>query len=253
MRPSASGARSRLILGLCWLPLLYWLMLMSPFARAQETGQICVLTFDDRDGDGLRDADERSIAHGIGASLLNAEGLTIASALLDDSPFAANGLLCFDQLLAGDYRLRLTSAEFSGTTASDFAASVNPGDPPERIEYGVRSTLMEETARDGVLDVDAAALAALAKGAIGGALVFVFMGVIGILIYLLVYRRRLQRARALQAGPAPEPPQNPPYTSGPPATDSMPRPVSQGDRLPGAGSPPLFADDDTDALPSARL
>ena len=84
---------------------------------AQDSGQICILTYDDRNGNGARGADERAIAHGIGASLMTADGLIIDSALLDDSPFAASGLLCFNELLAGEYVIQLTSAEFAGTTA----------------------------------------------------------------------------------------------------------------------------------------
>ena len=89
-------------------------------ALAQDTGQVCVQSFEDRDGDGLRDPDERAIAQGIAAGLRNMAGVTIASLLLEDSPFAADGLLCFDQLLAGDYQIALRSAEFSNTTAASF-------------------------------------------------------------------------------------------------------------------------------------
>ncbi|MCY3831906.1 MAG: hypothetical protein OXG85_02745 [Chloroflexi bacterium] len=197
------------------LPLLCLLILMTAAASAQETGQICVLTFDDRDGNGSRDADERSITHGIGASLLNADGVTIAAALLDDSPFAANGLMCFDQLRAGEYRLRVTSAEFIGTAASTFAASVNPGDAPARIEFGVRPLLADDGSSAGALALDAAAVAALANAILVGALVFVVMSVIGLLIYILVFRRRRKRARAMTASPAHQSTQNPPTSGGP--------------------------------------
>lgn len=213
-----SRQRRRSIVRHWRLPLFCLLILMTLAARAQETGQICVLTFDDRDGNGSRDADERSIPHGIGASLLNADGVTIAAALLDDSPFAANGLMCFDQLRAGEYRLRVTSAEFIGTTASTFAASVNPGDAPARIEFGVRPLLADEAARAGAFDLDAVTVAVLARAMLVAALVFVAMSVIGLLIYLLVFRRRLPRARAMAAPPAHQSTQQPP-TSGEPSKD----------------------------------
>jgi hypothetical protein len=196
---------------LCRLLLICLPFLLTRILLAQDTGQVCVLSYEDRDGDGSRDADERSIAHGIGASLLNTSGVTIASALLDDSPFAANGLICFDQLLAGEYQILLTSAEFASTASASFTASVNPGEAPARFEFGARSLHLAESAGASAtaIAVDAAAAEALVQGLIDGAIIFVIMSVTGLLICLLVFRRRFKRVAAMPYPPPVAPTQNP--------------------------------------------
>ncbi len=113
------------------------LLLCSAVLNAQDVGQICLLAYADWDENGARDRDEPALNQGIGADLLNAQGITIASRLLVDSPFATNGLLCFDQLAAGDYRLRLTSAAYAATTNIAEGATVVVGEPPPRIDIGV--------------------------------------------------------------------------------------------------------------------
>lgn len=113
------------------------LFLCSAVLNGQDVGQICLLAYADWDENGARDRDEPALSQGIGADLLNAQGITIASRLLVDSPFATNGLLCFDQLAAGDYRLRLTSAEYAATTNISGSATVVVGEPPPRIDIGV--------------------------------------------------------------------------------------------------------------------
>ena len=237
----------RISRGRRWPLLLLCLsFLMAQSLLAQDSGQVCILTYDDRNGDGARGADERAIAHGIGASLMTADGLIIDSALLDDSPFATSGLLCFDGLLAGDYRIQLTSAEFAGTTAASFEASVKPGEAPARVEFGVRSLLVESSPRAsaGRFAVDEAAATALIKGLLGGAVTFVIMIFIGLLIALLVFQPRLARA----SSPAGAGPMRPPSIGdGAPA----PAPRQSADaplrHVPAAGSPPVFADDQADA------
>lgn len=113
------------------------LLFCSAVLYGQDVGQICLLAYADWDENGARDRDEPALNQGIGADLLNAQGITIASRLLVDSPFATNGLLCFDELAAGDYRLRLTSAAYAATTNISASATVVVGEPPPRIDIGV--------------------------------------------------------------------------------------------------------------------
>ena len=207
---------------------------------AQDTGQICVQSFEDRDADGLRDPDERAIAHGIGASLRNNAGVTIASMLLEDSPFASDGLLCLDQLLAGDYRIVLTSAEFISTTSASFAAAVRPGAAPALVEFGVRALNAQSSNRGATpISIDAAAFNALLRGLIASLIVVVIMSVIGLLIYAFVFRRRLKRAAAI--------PYSAPLVTGMPPEPGLPMPSLDPIRNhpPNAGAPP-FAEDETD-------
>lgn len=228
----------------CWLPLLCFPFLVTNMLVAQDTGQVCVQSFDDRDADGIRDADEASVTHGIGAGLNDAAGVTIASRLLEDSPFGDRGVICFEQLLAGDYQITMTSAEYAGTTSSTFAASVNPGAPPALIEYGVRPLHGAESnsAASGI-SLDAEAAEALAIALFGSMIVGAIMSFIGLLIFLLIIRRRLRRASPMPAGP--------PATA---VNGAPPQPsaaIADADPLhrqaPSAGSPPLFADKETDA------
>ncbi|MCY4064725.1 MAG: hypothetical protein OXG53_20365 [Chloroflexi bacterium] len=194
---------------------------------AQDTGQVCVQSFEDRDGDGLRDSDERAIAHGVSAGLQNPAGVTIASRLLEDSPFAADGLLCFDQLLAGDYQISLRSAEFTITTAAVFSASVSPGAAPALVEFGLQPLHAEEPSPGASrLKIDATLVEAVLPFLVGGAVVLAILSVIGLLTFLAVFRRRMKRAPAM--------PNRAPLSG-----DARREPVPDG------GSP-LFADEETD-------
>ena len=171
--------------------LLCLLLVMAPPLLAQDTGQLCVRSFDDRDGDGLRGPDEGAIAHGVSAGLRNPAGVIIATLLLEDSPFADNGILCFDQLRAGDYQISLRSAEYASTTAAAFAASVNPGDPPALLEFGLQPLRLTEPSRPAPdVAIDAALVEAVLRGTAGAAIVAVILCLILLLIYLVVSRRR---------------------------------------------------------------
>ena len=233
-----------------WLLMICLLFVLVLPVLAQDTGQVCAQSFEDRDADGLRDPDERAIAYGVSASLQNAAGVTIASLLLEDSRFVADGLLCFDQLLAGDYQIILRSAEFSATTSASFSASVNPGAAPALVEFGIRSLQVSESNRGASrIAIDDAALDAVLRGLIGSLIMVLIMSVVGLLICILVFRRRLKRAAAMpysapvSAAPAPLVTGIPPPQPG----LSMPGPDPLRKHIPGAGSPLLFADEETDA------
>lgn len=211
------------ILLLICLPLV-----MVTHLLAQETGQVCVRSFEDRDGDGLRDPDERTIARGVSAGLRNRAGVTIASRLLEDSPFAADGLLCFDRVLAGDYQIALRSAEFSNTTSAVFEASVSPGEAPALVEFGLQPLQMAEASGASRTVIDAALVDAVLRGLAGGLILITLMSLIGLLLYFAFFLRRLTRVRAK------------PYRARP-SGDALREPA------PGGGSAPLFAEDNTDA------
>ena len=234
------------------LPLVIclWLACGSPL-DAQDTGQICVQAFDDRDGNGRRDDDEAPIFRGIGASLLDDRSVTIASRLLEDSPFAEDGLLCLDQLEAGDYLVVLTSSEYIATGASVINASVRPGTAPARLDFGVRSLFEVPVRKDSAGDfaLDPAAFEGALVAALGSGITLIVMTFIGILVYFLVLRRRLRRLR-LAAMAAPKAPLMPAaagstFQTGGSILVNPPPPD------PHQGSPSLFVDDDeTDSAPA---
>ena len=223
------------------LPLLFTLSL-----RAQDTGQICALAYADSNGDGARAANEPAVSHGVGASLLDSASVTIAAKLLEDSPYAADGLLCFDNLEAGEYLVLLTSAEFAATSDASFEAAVVPGAAPYRFDYGVSG--LHSVAPAGGLatveSVDEKAVIGLVFALIGSLLVVFIMLLVGALLYLFYFRRRWSR---IQPGRMPPAASLPAILGVPP--QSQPAPVVANpllQRKPVQGSPQLFADDETD-------
>ena len=228
------------------LPVLLCLLLGAIAARAQDRGQICLQAFADDNANGVRDEIEAPISRGVAASLLNERGITIASLLLADAPYAADGLLCFDQLFAGDYQVVISSSEYQATTSTSNAASVLPGAAPARIDFGAKRLVGEyrpdPVALVGALD-PAAAQTLLVAGLAAVAAIIV-MSLLGVLVYFLVIRRRFRhRRRPLPGAAAPFDPSAglPPR---PGATDDYLRPRQRLD--PNQGSPLLFDDDDQD-------
>lgn len=214
----------------CWLLVISLLLALASPVPAQDTGQVCVQSFIDRDADGTRGAEERTARHGVSASLHNAAGVTIASRLLDDSPFAADGLLCFDDLLAGDYRITLRSSEFASTTEAAFSASARPGAAPMVLEFGLQPLSLSRPSRSPTaIAADANAVLPLL---LGGALLAVILCVICLLLVFIIFRRRSKGAPAMSY--------RAPISA---------KPGADGPRKhnPSAGSPPLFAADDLDA------
>ncbi|MCE2470674.1 MAG: hypothetical protein J4G18_02020 [Anaerolineae bacterium] len=227
---------------LIWLNLL---LLSAPVSLAQDTGQICLLAYADNNENGIRDEIEAPISRGVAASLLNERGITIASLLLQD---AADGLLCFDGLFAGDYQVLISSSEYQATTATSASASVHPGEAPARIDFGAKR-LVGEYLPDPVAIVgalDPAAMQTLIVAALAAAGAIVLMSLLGVLIYFLFIRRRLRRRPRPGAAPLVPLAGLPPHSD---ETDAYLRPRQRLD--PNQGSPLLFADDDTDLAGSS--
>lgn len=169
------------------------LLICSAALNAQDVGQICLLAYADWDENGARDLDEPALNRGVGADLLNAQGITIASRLLVDSPFATNGLLCFDQLAAGDYRLRLASAEYAATTSASGAATVVVGEPPPRIELGVLPLFEDSRSQDHSASITDGAIVDLLLAAGAFATALLLAGVAVALLLSTNARRRQRR------------------------------------------------------------
>lgn len=188
----------RLIKGLV---LFYLFVVGAGILTAQETGQICVLSFDDQDESGVLDANEPPITQGVGISLLNERGVTIESQLLEDSPQAARGLVCFVGLPAGDYRVLLTSADHIAITSSSFQAAVVPGSVPVRFDFGVKPLTSENATAAASLSQTEWNLAGqgILLGAAAAVIVSGIMVIIGLLIYFAAFRPRMKRKRSRQA------------------------------------------------------
>lgn len=221
-----------------WL-VLSFLALACLISQAQDTGQICLQAYADQNEDGLRTETEAPIARGIAASLLDERGITISAQLLEDSPYAADGLLCFDQLLAGRYRLIISSSEYSATTQTTAEAVVSPGSAPARIDFGAKSLTVMATPPiiPGLTALDADTVQTLLI-AVGAAVIAIIgMSLIGCLLVALILRRR-NRAKARQpADPATRNLQSTPLPE-----DEAPSPRLTKET--NEGSPPLFTDED---------
>jgi hypothetical protein len=171
---------------------------------AQSSGQVYVQAFEDRNGNGIRDAGEPLLTGGVAVNLMNADGVIVASALLDDSPNAARGLVGFQQMRAGDYTIDVTSAEFAATTEDTFTVTVSDSGVPPVLEFGAQRALDEAALAEiagGATDAltrDAQILQVALSGG-GAALTMCGMVVLGLIIYFATLHRALNRARHAEA------------------------------------------------------
>jgi hypothetical protein len=254
----------------------------------QGEGQVCVRAFEDRNGNSTFDANEPVITQGIGVNLMNAMGVTVDSKLLSDSPTAAQGIVCFQQLGIGDYTVVVTSADYSAVTRTTFNALVVTGSVPVRFDFGgqlITTELESSTNTNSALsgDTQQSVIQGALFGAIGAIVVMGIMIITGMFIYFGVFRRRLNRILATQGTGAFRPVTDPIPTyqpgTGPmpayqsdtgafrPVTGEMPAyrqtpttgsmPAVQPDnplltRNPNEGSPPLFDNEDTDQMGTVK-
>jgi len=244
-----------------------WLvvLILAIPATAQTGGQLCVRSFEDRNLNGVLDPGEPLLIRGISANLLDGSGVTVQTALLDDSARAAQGIMCFQGLSAGQYTISLASADYTPTASNAFPANVTDSsveifDFGAILATGETPATAEEIAQDRAIteqgEISQAQLARIFVSAAGGAVAFGVLTVLGVLIYAIFVRPRQQDSAPYppqgyyggDTGPyrpvqgdtgAYYPPQNPTGDTGayyPPPTDTGPyRPV-QGDT--GAYYPP---------------
>ena len=254
-----------------YLKLLIILLLFSltgilSYAQQGE-GQVCVRSFEDRNQNATFDANEPLITQGVGVNLMDALGVTIDSKLLDDSPIAAQGMVCFQQLPLGDYTVLITSADYSAVTLTSFSALVVAGSVPIRFDFGGQLISSDSNSSPSATSASSATQSGGMQGILFGLIgAIVVMGVLiitGMLIYFGVFRRRLNRLVALQGTGSfrpvtgPMPAYRQPGTGSMPAyretptTGSMPAVEANNPLLtrdPNEGSPPLFLDEDTDQM-----
>jgi hypothetical protein len=179
-------------------------LLTAAIAAAQGgSGQLWVQLFEDRNGNGVLD-NEPAITEGASVELLDAQGVVIATAVVDNSPLADRGMVGFRFLPPGAYTIVVTSPDYIPTTETRFPVTLNEGDVLPAVAFGAR----RETGADssaGATDLATQALedlsrrgqiARIAVAALGAVLVVGLMALLGVLIYALVLRRRFR----VQAG-----------------------------------------------------
>lgn len=182
------------------------LLLTAGMAAAQTAGsggQFCLRAYEDRNSSATLDSGEPFLTRGVSANLLNAENLVIASALMDDSPNAAQGVICFQFLEAGQYSLQVTSADYEAITPDTFTASISEGTMPTVVEYGARrfespaTTGSASSAAVTSPDTQRDTLGRIVLSGLGALVVMAGMVIFGALIYLVAFRRQ----SALQVPP----------------------------------------------------
>jgi hypothetical protein len=176
--------------------------IISP-TLSQETadGVFCVRSFEDTNGNGMMDVNEPILQGGVSANLMDANGVVVASALLDSSPQRTRGLICFQQLTPGQYTIEVFSGDLEATTSTTLTDVVVAGEVREPMDFGgTRLNTISNIATevDPAVSVEEA-LPRIALSLIGAAIAMLVMSVLGLLIYLTVYRPRLKRAAASPA------------------------------------------------------
>lgn len=236
------------------IALLLSLAIVGVSSAQSSGGQICVRAFEDRNGNGQQDANEPPITRGLTATLGDAQGVIIETALMENSPNASSGQLCFQRLAAGQYTMRVASADYNATTPSEFVTAVGDTGTPQVFSYGGQVIPLEivpsSDSASGDLSLSPAEqqalLARVVFAGIGALVIMGAMAVVGALIYFFALRN-----------PSPSPRATGQYAAVP-ATGSY-APVPQQQYLaPDAGYArlndtdlPASRQDDTDA-PKAR-
>lgn len=167
--------------------------LLSSMVSAQGGGQFCLRAFEDRNGNGTQDGGEPLLTRGLSVNLLDAQSITIASALLDQSPTAAQGVVCFQFLTAGQYTLTVTSAEYNATTPTSVTTSIAEGGLPTLVEFGGRLIGSEASATptsSSAALTDRDTLARVLVSALAALVVVGVMMILGVAVYLLAFRNR---------------------------------------------------------------
>src|SRR5262245_44586790 len=115
--------------------MIFTLLGVAQATAAQGNGQLCIRSFEDRNRNGQLDGGEPLLTRGVSVNLQDASGITIASALLDQSPTAAQGVVCFPSLAAGQYTVTITSADYTPTTPASITTAITDTGLPAVIQY----------------------------------------------------------------------------------------------------------------------
>lgn len=164
-------------------------------AAQQSGGQLCIISFEDRNGNGSLDSNEPRLTRGINVNLLDAGGITVASALLDTAPTASQGVVCFQFLAAGQYTAEVTSADFTPTSSSTFTATVEETGSPAVFYFGGQRTGAPTLSPAGsgtaaTAQTEQSELVRLVVSVVGTILVIAGMVFLGIIVYALAFRGR---------------------------------------------------------------
>lgn len=163
-------------------------------AQTSTGGQICIRAYEDRNGNEQDDSGEPRITRGLSATLANVDGVIINSAQMEESLNASSGTLCFQRLAAGQYTVRIASADYSFNPPTEFITAITETGI-QTFEVGGQLIVSPLPVVDsgGDLQLSTAEQQGLFTrvtfAAIGAGVVLGAMALVGALIYLLVMRR----------------------------------------------------------------
>ncbi len=183
--------------------------------NGQDDAQFCVRAYEDRNANGQRDSGELTLQGGISAELAHASGVVIASALLMESPTAAQGVICFQNLAPGQYTITVASAAYRATTPATLTATLANGALPTVLEFGAQALAAAATVEEVAelpLELGVERVLVSLLGTI--AAVFVML-LLGIFVFLLFVRPRVRRAARAYAASQQGMYQRPPDETGP--------------------------------------
>lgn len=102
-----------------------------------STGTICVLVYEDTNGDGIRQDTELGLGGGA-ASVTERNGLYSGNVNTEDSPADAPVAACFTDIPAGNYNITVAIPEGSNpTTALNLGLELQPGDTTQ-VNFGAQ-------------------------------------------------------------------------------------------------------------------
>jgi len=168
------------------------LLIALPVFAQDSGGQFWVQAFEDRNGNGQHDPGEPFLTRGVSVDLLNADGVVMASGTLDNAPYANRGFIGFLYLAPGKYSAVVTSPDLTPTTPDHIDVTITQGAAPVTALFGAqKAALAADSASTAVSSsLLNSELARVALAGFGAAAVIGVMIVLGLLIYLLVLRRR---------------------------------------------------------------
>jgi hypothetical protein len=182
---------SKRILCLTFFLLLALVMPIATTVSAQDSGgQFWVQAFEDRNGDGAHNAGEPFLTRGVSVDLLNVDGVVMASATLDNAPYAAQGFIGFLYLAPGNYTAVISSPDLTPTTPARVDISITEDQSLVRVSFGAQREAFVETGTGGARStIFNGEIARLALAGFGAIVVVGIMGIIGLLVYTFVLRK----------------------------------------------------------------
>jgi hypothetical protein len=158
-------------------------------------GQFCVRSYEDTNSNTVFDSEsERLVTRGISVELLDQSGIIVGSALLDRSPNASQGIVCFYNLREGSYSVLVSSADYIATSDRLVTKAVQ-STSPTIVEFGARrlsntaSTAGVTQPASGGDSGPGLTPARVIAATVASAVVMVIVLIVGFLVYGIGSRR----------------------------------------------------------------